>query len=233
MTLIPMNEIFPQPAASVFSESLHRIREVHIDVESILQSLAALQNENPCASCASVCCKEPLCRESIGSDFLRFVLGARADDYSVRDGWYVPGAGCRLGYGRPLVCYEYFCDRFDMAAVISIKQLSRAFKMVYANAFAGRHILAVDDIGRISANKLRIILGRLEALRSQANTVLRQAVNEQLKDQSRVGPAKGPTPEGTKIMLQNASVIDSAQGGALDALYWGRDGANKKGGGDG
>lgn len=164
----------------VFSEQLHRIRDVHVDVESILQSLAALQDENPCAGCASVCCKEALCRESIDSDFLRFVLGSRADDYSVSDGWLAPGSGCRLSYGRPLVCYEYFCERFDTQGVSAIRQLSRALKMVYANVFAGRHILVVDDIGRISANKLRIILGRLEESRDLANAALRHALSRQL-----------------------------------------------------
>lgn len=167
-------------AGRVFSEQLHRIRDVHIEVESILQSLAALQNENPCANCTSVCCKEALCRESIDSDFLRFVLGSRADDYSVSDGWLAPGSGCRLGHGRPLVCYEYFCERFDTQEVSSLRQLSRALKTVYANVFAGRHILAVDDISRISANKLRIILGSLEELRDLANVALRHALSKQL-----------------------------------------------------
>ena len=101
------------PGARAFSEQLYRIREVHIEVEAILQSLAALQDDIPCARCTSVCCREVMCRESVDSDFLRFVLGPRVDDYGVNDGWYVPGSGCRLGYGRPLVCYEFFCEKFD------------------------------------------------------------------------------------------------------------------------
>jgi len=189
MTKLQASEIPPTTAGRVFSEQLHRIRDVHIDVESILQSLAALQNQNPCASCPHVCCKEVLCRESIDSDFLRFVLGSRVDDYNVSDGWLVPGSGCRLSYGRPLVCYEYFCEQFDTQEVNSIRQLSRAFKSVYANAFAGQHILVVDDISRISANKLRIIVGRLEALRDQANEALRHALNKQLCGQSGRDPA--------------------------------------------
>jgi hypothetical protein len=167
---------------------LLRIRDIHIEVESILQSLAALHDENPCASCTHVCCKEVLCRESIDSDFLRFVLGSRTDDYSVSDGWYVPGSGCRLSYGRPLVCYEYFCERFDTQDVSSTRQLSRALKTVYANVFAGQHILVVEDISRISANKLRIIHGRLEALRDLANEALRQSLGRQLGKQSGSSP---------------------------------------------
>lgn len=196
MTPIPRPEAATM-AGSVFSEELQQIRDVHIEIESILQSLAALQNETPCASCANVCCKEVLCRESIESDFLRFILGARVDDYSVSDGWYVAGAGCRLSYGRPLVCYEYFCERFDTREVGSLRQLSRAFKTVYANVFAGQHILVVDDISRISIHKLRIVLGRLEALRDQANVALREALLRQLARQASLGEVNRPAVAGT------------------------------------
>lgn len=167
-------------ADRVFSEQLYRIRDVHIEVESILQSLSALQSENPCASCTNVCCKEELCHESMDSDFLRFILGPLVDRYSLNSGWYVPGSGCRLSYGRPLVCYEYFCEQFDTQEVSSVRQLSRALKMVYSHAFAGQHILAVEDISRISANKLSIIHDRLEKLREMANAALRRSLGERL-----------------------------------------------------
>ena len=182
----------------MFSEELHQIREVHIEMESILQSLAALQNDAPCASCTNVCCKEVLCRESIESDFLRFVLGARVDDYSLSNGWYVAGSGCRLSFGRPLVCYEYFCERFDTQEVDSLKHLSRTFKKVYSNVYAGQHILVVDDISRISKNKLRIVLGRLDELRDQANRALRAALLEQLAKQSSRSEADSPLDVGTE-----------------------------------
>jgi hypothetical protein len=203
MTKLQASESPPTMAGRVFSEQLHRIRDVHIDVESILQSLAALQNQNPCASCPHVCCKEVLCRESIDSDFLRFVLGSRVGDYSVSDGWLLPGSGCRLSYGRPLVCYEYYCEQFDTQEVSSVRQLSRVFKTVYANAFAGQHILVVDDISRISANKLRIILGRLEALRDLANEALRHALGTQMSRPSSHGPAEGCGLAGSRSLPGN------------------------------
>lgn len=68
---LPLAAGMPRPDGRTFSEQLHRIRDIHIEVESILQSLAALQDDPPCARCTSVCCKEVMCRESIDSDFLR------------------------------------------------------------------------------------------------------------------------------------------------------------------
>jgi hypothetical protein len=176
----------------VLSEQLYRIRDVHIEVESILQSLAALQDDNPCATCASVCCKEVMCRESMDSDFLRLLLGSLVDRYGVDAGWYVPGSGCRLSYGRPLVCYEYFCEKFETPDWTQLKQLSRALKTLYANVFAGQHMLVVKDISRITENKLNIIHARLENLRERANAALRRSLSEKLGMQSTGSPVDPP-----------------------------------------
>jgi hypothetical protein len=173
----------PAMDGKAIDELLQRIRDLHVDVESILQSLAALLHENPCANCTSVCCKEAFCRESMDSDFLRFVLGNRAEAYSVDTGWYAPGSGCRLSHGRPLVCYEYFCEKFETQDARSIRQLSRAFRTLYANAFAGQHILVVEDVSRIGADRLRIILDRLETLRCSANDALRQSLAVRLGEE--------------------------------------------------
>jgi len=181
----------PSLASRVFSEQLYRIREAHIEVESILQSLAALQDDVPCASCTSVCCREAMCRESVDSDFLRFLLGPVVEGYSVEAGWYVPGSGCRLGYGRPLVCYEFFCDKFESQDWTQPRQLSRALKKVYANAFSGQHMLVVEDISRITANRLNIIYGRLENLRELANAALRRSLSEKLVLNSPVSKLEG------------------------------------------
>ena len=164
----------------MFSEQLYRIRDIHIEVESILQSLAALQDANPCARCASVCCKEAMCRESVNSDFLQFVLGPVAAGYRADAGWYVPGSGCRLSYGRPLVCYEFYCESFDAQDWAQPRQLSRELKTLYANVFAGQHMLVVDDISRITPHRLDIIHARLESLRERANAALRQALGKKL-----------------------------------------------------
>jgi hypothetical protein len=163
-----------------FSAQLHRIRDMHIEVESILQSLAALQGDSPCASCASVCCREAMCRESIDSDFLRFLLGPLAEGYGAEAGWHVPGSGCRLGHGRPLVCYEFFCEKFEGQEWARLKQFSRTFKTLYAQAKAGQHVLVVDDIGGITEHKLGILYGRLEELRNRASEALRQSLGEKL-----------------------------------------------------
>jgi len=87
---------------------LHRIRALHIEVEAILQSLAASLDDNPCARCTRVCCREVFCRESVESDFLRFVLGPRVEAYDENAGWFMPGAGCRLSSAGPWCAMNTF-----------------------------------------------------------------------------------------------------------------------------
>ena len=117
-----------------------------------------------------------MCRESVDSDFLRFLLGPQAEAYCADTGWYQPGSGCRLDYGRPLVCYEFFCEQFGAPGWNELKQLSRDFKTLYAHVYAGQHMLVVDDIGKITPHKLKLIQTRLEALRERANGALRDAL---------------------------------------------------------
>lgn len=180
MTRIQAGSGTPVPDGRAFSEQLHRVRDVHIEVESILHSLAALQDDNPCARCTSVCCKEVFCRESVDSDFLRFVLGPRVDAYSATAGWFEPGSGCRLSYGRPLVCYEFFCEKFESQNWAEPRRLAREFKKAYANALAGQPMLVVDDISRIGESRLDIIHGRLDKVREMAKAVLRRSFQEKL-----------------------------------------------------
>jgi hypothetical protein len=192
MTVTLTGSRTPTPDGRAFSEQLYRIREAHIEVESILQSLAALQEDNPCARCTNVCCQEEICRESLDSDFLRFLLGPRVEGYNVGAGWYVPGSGCRLGHGRPLVCYEYFCTKFDTQDWTPLRHLSRAFKTLYAHACAGQHMLVVKDISRMTAHRLNIIHGRLENLRERANAELRRSLSEKLGGHATRSPVDPP-----------------------------------------
>lgn len=189
----------PPPADRALSEALWRIRDLHVELESILQSLAALRQASPCAGCASVCCREVFCRESVESDFLRFVLGPRADGYSARSGWHDPASGCRLSHGRPLVCYEFLCGEFDGPEWTALRQLSRAFKRVYVQVRAGRNLLVVDDIGRVGAGRLAVVQHRLEKLREQANAALRGALDDTFGPHAgRDGPPQPGVPEGVR-----------------------------------
>lgn len=147
---------------------LTQIRTLHIEIEQGLQHIGQLSNQPHCASCKTVCCHEHICRESVESPFLRFILGERAADYDTEAGWFTPAKGCQLEYGRPLLCYEYFCLKFTADELErSHASAAREFRAIYAKVWRGKHMLTIDDISQIPEASLRRILDALTALRER------------------------------------------------------------------
>ncbi len=155
---------------------LAKIRDKHIQIESLLQQIGSRVSQSGCAACTKVCCEEGICRETVNSNFLRYILGEKIKDFDKQTGWFKQGKGCSLTYGRPFVCYEYFCSKFDGTnGVVDLQQLAKLFRKCYSKELGNRHILTVDDIQKIAVNKLAKILGNLEQLVALANEGLHGA----------------------------------------------------------
>lgn len=151
---------------------LAEIRTLHLRIEERLQAIGRLLAPTTCATCSTICCREAMCRESVDSDFLRFLLGERATDYDPATGWLDPTRGCTLAHGRPLVCYEFFCERFDRGGIAGLRDLARRFKTAYARVQGGRHMLEIDAIRDIPAPRLARVLAKLAPLATDAEATL-------------------------------------------------------------
>jgi hypothetical protein len=162
---------FPKMRSRVFNQDLRLIRESHREIERILQKLATSSIASQCGQCASICCREKFCRESLDSDFLNFIRTDNADGYLPDSGWYSPATGCRLKLGRPLVCYEYFCSALTGEKTDELKTLSRRFKRIYDRVLGGRHMLVIDDITDISPQQIARLQRGLADLLQLAKTV--------------------------------------------------------------
>ncbi len=155
---------------------LDRIRNAHIRIESRLQRIAADITASECAACASVCCGERFCRESVDSDFLRFVLGDKIKEYDNDAGWLRAGKGCALSFGRPLVCYEYFCSTLNKVNnAAGLKLLCKSFGKAYAKIFRNLHILEVQNIREISPGRQEKILVNLELVEQLADDMIKRS----------------------------------------------------------
>ncbi|MCF7849021.1 MAG: hypothetical protein K9M45_09240 [Kiritimatiellales bacterium] len=94
---------------------------------------------NMCGMCTACCCRADICEEACDSAFLQLLLkrqGFTEFDFDDHYGW-LETAGCRLEYGRPPVCYEYFCD-----------ELIEAMPDDHFRETMRRAGLLIDDIGR-------------------------------------------------------------------------------------
>jgi len=110
-------------------------------LERRVQELLLLLTGDACRHCAGTCCRHDICEESAHSLFLRRVRQwfDQPRHLSNDCGWLDPD-GCVLQYGRPPVCYEYFCDEIleSRAARLDRWVLETAGRLV---AFAGEQVL--------------------------------------------------------------------------------------------
>ena len=116
-----------------------------------------------CGKCSSKCCKEEICRESIESSFLSKLIEKQRSRYDTQNGWTSP-SGCRLDYGRPLVCYEFFCEsilRSYLFNAANIQKIINDFASVGNKAHGNTHLLCIDNLGIISPTKIKRVIYKI------------------------------------------------------------------------
>lgn len=129
----------------------------YIKLENLIQGLINYISGEQCKNCLSICCKEEICRETISSYFLSLVVKkSQCIEYDYMNGW-VSNEGCRLKNGRPLVCYEFFCNKLLIHTnhqMESIKSIIKEFILLGNKSHGNKHLICIDDLSRISRTKL-------------------------------------------------------------------------------
>ena len=83
------------------------------ELETAVRDLMAQLFSDTCGMCTACCCRADICEEAIESAFLSRLLkqqGLSAEDMDDRIGW-LDLSGCTLKYGKPPICYSYFCGQ--------------------------------------------------------------------------------------------------------------------------
>ncbi|NNJ70117.1 MAG: hypothetical protein HKP10_02375 [Kiritimatiellales bacterium] len=154
--------------------------EPYAELETAVRGLMIQLCGDTCGICTVCCCRADICEEAIESAFLRRLLaqqGLTADHMDDRIGW-LDLKGCSLEYGRPPVCYAYFCDellaRFpDDDARQAARTLGRLMHHVGQDALDGWHLVEIkqeDDLARVNPDP---ILHRLKEARSAFDAIER------------------------------------------------------------
>jgi hypothetical protein len=135
-------------------------------IELHMQGMINRECRNFCVQCPSLCCKEHFCRESIDSPFLSVLVKKQKAVYHRITGW-MSGSGCRLGYGRPPVCYDFFCDAISEDArfhASGLQRIVREFIAIGNKARGNRHLICVDDLKRIVPEKIEKMMRKIDSL---------------------------------------------------------------------
>lgn len=88
------------------------ILEPYAEFESAVRDVMVQLFSDTCAICTACCCRTDICEEVGESAFLSQLLKQQElseDDMNDRYGW-LDVDGCTLEFGRPPICYKYFCD---------------------------------------------------------------------------------------------------------------------------
>ena len=118
---------------------------------SIRQRVVELFSET-CGSCTACCCRADICEEALESAFLSKLLelqGLSMADMDDRYGW-LDLDGCSLEYGRPPICYAYFCDELlarlpDDEDRLTAQVLGKLMDHVGKNALGNLHLVEIRN----------------------------------------------------------------------------------------
>jgi hypothetical protein len=133
-------------------KTIEDLLQPYSELEASVRQLMSNLFSKTCGMCTACCCRTDICEEATESAFLAKLLamqGIRASDMDEGIGW-LDLHGCTLEYGRPPVCYAYYCDELiarlpdedaRQAAII----LGKLMYHVGCNALGEWHLVEVMD----------------------------------------------------------------------------------------
>jgi hypothetical protein len=144
--------------------SIEDILEPYAELEKSVRSLMTELFSESCGMCTACCCRTDICEETVGSAFLSKLLTKQdlsGDDMDDRIGW-LDLHGCSLEYGKPPICYDYYCDQLlsrlpDDEARFSARILGKLMDYVGKDALGSWHlveIMDVNDLDKVSVDTL-------------------------------------------------------------------------------
>jgi hypothetical protein len=94
-------------------KSINELLVHYAELESSIRTLMCNLFSETCGMCTACCCRADICEEALQSAFLSRLLkkqGFSDSDMDDRIGW-LDLTGCVLEYGKPPICYAYYCDQ--------------------------------------------------------------------------------------------------------------------------
>ena len=133
--------------------------EAYIELERQVARLMARMFGDLCGICTVCCCRADICEEALQSAFLSHLLRRQGlDETQIDDrfGWLETN-GCRLEYGRPPICYAYYCDQLlerlpNDEARHGVLLLGHLVDHAGRNALGDRHLVEIpraEDLEKV------------------------------------------------------------------------------------
>lgn len=153
--------------------SFNEILEPYAELESDIRQLMTRLFSSTCGICTACCCRADICEEATESAFLLKLLrrqGLDPESMDERFGW-LDLHGCSLEYGRPPICYSFFCDELlarlpDDDSRYAARILGNLIHHVGCKALGGWHLVEVMEESDLEKINIAGISQRLEEARA-------------------------------------------------------------------
>lgn len=148
---------------------LEKMLTAYAELEGSIRTLMTELFSDTCGMCTACCCRADICEEATGSAFLSLLLkkqGLAEQDMDEKYGW-LDLHGCSLEYGRPPICYAYYCDQLlsrlpDDESRFSARILGNLMQHIGENALGGWHLVEIMDSKDLEKLDYPILSRRLE-----------------------------------------------------------------------
>jgi len=152
------------PPLIVPMDTLRSFLDRYAELETDIRDRISGMFSETCGICTACCCRVDICEEAANSVFLSMLLDRQnlsESNLDDRYGW-LDQHGCSLEYGRPPVCYSFFCNELlarlpNEDARWTIRVLGRLIEHVGENVLPGRHlseIMKAEDLELIDFEPL-------------------------------------------------------------------------------
>ena len=145
----------------------------YVSLERDIQKLMAPLSRRYCVTCAGKCCREEICKESIESTFLSALVEKQRIRYDNKNGW-LGAQGCRLAFGRPVVCYDFFCEEVrnrNCFMTGRLRAIIHDFVSLGNRAHGNIHLLCIADLELLSPQKIDQLCCRAGRIQNQIANV--------------------------------------------------------------
>jgi len=163
------------------------ILEEYIDLETEVGRLMSHLFHDICGLCTACCCRADICEEALHSAFLSQLLKkqdlgeCQMDD---RFGWLDTG-GCSLEYGRPPICYAYYCDQLlERLANDEVRHavtlLGNLIDHAGQDALGDRHLVEIQNAAELARVDFGSVHQRIEEARAAFEVIVEYLQSERL-----------------------------------------------------
>ncbi|MDF7800778.1 hypothetical protein P4C99_14985 [Pontiellaceae bacterium B1224] len=148
---------------------MQKMLNAYAELEHSIRNLMTELFSETCGMCTACCCRADICEEATGSAFLSLLLkkqGLSERDMDEKYGW-LDLHGCSLEYGRPPICYAYYCDQLlsrlpDDETRFSARILGNLMQHIGENALGGWHLVEIMDSKDLEKLDYPTLFQRLE-----------------------------------------------------------------------